>query len=69
MWHRADKMLQEIKTKKLFNNNYIGDHISVRGRSYRVTGNYPRHGYLLGVPTKPGAGPSRSVKIFYGGEH
>ncbi len=59
-------MIDEITTDKMLNKHYIGDRIVVRGEGYMVTGNYPRHGYLFGLPTKVQARGNKSVKIIYG---
>ncbi|AJQ92884.1 hypothetical protein [Gynuella sunshinyii] len=60
-----NQQLEEIHTDKVLAKHYIGDRIVINGESYTVTGNYPRHGYLFGMPNKISRG-QRSVKIIYG---
>jgi hypothetical protein len=57
--------MDEVHTDKMLSKHYIGDRIVIKGEAYMVTGNYPRHGYLFGMPSKVSRG-QKSVKIVYG---
>ena len=57
--------MEELHTDKMLAKHFIGDRIVIKGESYVVTANYPRHGYLFGLPNRIGRG-QKSVKIFYG---
>lgn len=57
--------IEVVRTDKMLSKHYIGDRIVIKGESYVVTGNYPRHGYLFGLPNRIGRG-QKSVKIYYG---
>lgn len=59
-------MMDDVHTDKMLAKHYIGDRIMVKGEGYMVTGNYPRHGYLFGLPTRTQTRGNKSVKIYYG---
>jgi len=58
--------MDSIQTDKMLAKHYIGDRIVIKGEAYMVTGNYPRHGYLFGLPSKISTRGQKSVKIIYG---
>ncbi len=41
-----------MATNKQWDKKFIGDEISIKGRAYFVTANYPKYGYLLAAPCK-----------------